>query len=77
MADYTEKEIKLAKRIYDATMLVSGMTTTRKAENMSKKFGFPPPDETPDAICLETARTLLKHYEDELDKIIRKAAESM
>lgn len=77
MADYSDKEINLAKRIYDATMLVSDMTTTRKAKNMAKKYGFPPPNEMPDEFYLETAKKLLLHAQQELDKEIRKAVESM
>jgi hypothetical protein len=77
MAEYNEEEIKLAKRIYDATMIVSGGVTSRKMKNFSKKFGFPLPNEMPDVLCLEIARTLLKHYEDEMDKNMRKAVEAM
>jgi hypothetical protein len=77
MNEYNDNEIELAKRIHDATMLVSDRITTRRARNLAKKFGFPSPDESPDAICLETARALLKHYDEELNKIIRDAVEGM
>lgn len=77
MADYNDKEINLAKRIYDATMLVSDMTTTRRAKNLAKKFGFPPPSEIPDEYYLETARKLLSYAKEKLDKEIRIAAENM
>ncbi len=77
MSQYTDKEINLAKRIFEATMLVSNRTTTRKAKIFAKKHDIPFTAEMPDVICLETARSLLKYYEEELDKTIRKAMEQM
>lgn len=77
MTDYNDKEIDLAKRIYNATMLVSDMPTTRRAKNMAKKYGFPPPNEMPDEYYLETARKLITYAEEKLDNEIRKAMENM
>ena len=41
MDGYSEKEIELARRIYDATMLVSDRITYRKGKNLSKKQANP------------------------------------
>ena len=77
MDAYSEKEIELARRIYDATMLVSDRITYRKAKNLSKKYGFLPPEEIPDDFSLKIARSLLEHYEEQLQKSIRQIIESM
>jgi hypothetical protein len=69
MTDYTEQEIKLAQRIYDATMLEAGGLTTRKAKNFYGKLGLPvPKSELPDDFFLKTARALLSHVEDKREK---------
>lgn len=77
MNEYTEKEIRLAKRIYDATMLVSGHMTIRRERNLAKKHGYPPPNELPNEMYLKTAKELLLNSEKELDKSIRDAVENM
>lgn len=77
MQEYTDKEIELAKRIYDATMLVSTNITNRKAKNIAKKLNLPTPSNLPDTFCLETARILLKHYDENLSELMQKAAEKM
>lgn len=76
-SQYSDREIELARRIYDATMLVTDRMTTRKAKNLTEKLGFPTPNEITDEYYLETARKLILYSEEELKKIMRKAVNSI
>ncbi len=70
LTEYSEAEIKLAQRIYDATMRASGDPTTRQSQNLAKKYGSPNIVKTPGPIYFETARMLLQQHEEERQKLI-------
>lgn len=73
---YSEKELDLARRIYDATMLVSGRMTTRKAKNMAKRLNFPH-EVVLSEFYLEAARNLLIKSQKELDDLASEVVDRM